>query len=31
MEFYKKEVDEWVKSGGAGNNEQGQTPDGGKG
>ena len=29
--FNKKEVDEWVKSDGAGDNEQGQTPDGRKG
>jgi hypothetical protein len=28
--FNKKEVDELVKSGGAGENEQGQTPDGRK-
>jgi hypothetical protein len=26
----KKEVDEWVKAGGVGDNEQGQTPDGRK-
>ena len=29
--FRKEEVDEWVKAGGAGNNKQGQTPDGRKG
>jgi len=29
--FRREEVDEWVKSGGAGDNEQGQTPDGRKG
>ncbi|HOF41519.1 MAG TPA: excisionase family DNA-binding protein, partial [Candidatus Hydrogenedentes bacterium] len=28
--FRKDEVDEWVKTGGAGDNEQGQTPDGRK-
>jgi excisionase family DNA binding protein len=28
--FRKEEVDEWVKTGGAGNNEQGQTPGGRK-
>lgn len=29
--FRKEEVDEWVKSGGAGDNEQGQIPEGRKG
>ena len=29
--FRKEEVDEWVKTGGAGDNEQGQTLDGRKG
>jgi len=29
--FRKEEVDEWVKSGGAGNNEHGRTNDGRKG
>lgn len=28
--FRKDEVDEWVKTGRAGDNEQGQTPDGRK-
>ncbi|HPO10513.1 MAG TPA: excisionase family DNA-binding protein, partial [bacterium] len=28
--FRKDEVDEWVKTGGAGDNEQGQTPGGRK-
>jgi len=28
--FRKDEVDEWVKTGGAGDNEQSQTPDGRK-
>ena len=28
--FRKDEVDEWVKTGGAGDNEQGQTSDGRK-
>jgi len=29
--FRKEEVDEWVKTGGAGNNEQGRAPGGRKG
>ncbi len=29
--FRKEEVDQWVKSGDAGDNEQGQTPDDRKG
>jgi excisionase family DNA binding protein len=28
--FRKEDVDEWVKTGGAGNHEQGQTPGGRK-
>jgi len=28
--FRKEEVDEWVKTGGAGDNEQGRSPDGRK-